>query len=369
MAAGQKRVAGGMVAGYLGSLGVRRRLVDLSTKLRPGRPRLEFYWRAEDAYSHIMAQLVARLVDAYPLDLEITVVPAAAAEVDPEPQLRAAHAVRDARALASFYELSFSPRSDTPRPDRVRRANAVALLPRPPREHLDVLLRVGEAIFGEGGAALSELARTLGAVEGTLVTTTLEANYLTLRERGHYQSATLRYGGEWYEGPHRILNLEERLEAVELELLRRPSDALLAELMEYGSKLKKLRRIGGYHEACFRNLIDNRGEQVGLNRSRLNDLHENSERLQSLASLLDEISKDLKDGYLSLSAHRLNHIMRVLTVVTVIFVPMTFVAGLYGMNFEYMPELKWHYGYFAALGVMTVIALGLLWVFKRRGWM
>ena len=166
-----------------------------------------------------------------------------------------------------------------------------------------------------------------------------------------------------------LLNLEERLEAVELELLRRPSDALLAELMEYGSKLKKLRRIGGYHEACFRNLIDNRGEQVGLNRSRLNDLHENSERLQSLASLLDEISKDLKDGYLSLSAHRLNHIMRVLTVVTVIFVPMTFVAGLYGMNFEYMPELKWHYGYFAALGVMTVIALGLLWVFKRRGWM
>ncbi len=166
-----------------------------------------------------------------------------------------------------------------------------------------------------------------------------------------------------------LLNLEERLEAVEAELLRRPSDALLAELMEYGSKLKRLRRIGGYHEACFRNLIANRGDQVGLNRSRLNDLHENSERLQSLSSLLDEISKDLKDGYLSLSAHRLNHIMRVLTVVTVIFVPMTFVAGLYGMNFEYMPELKWRYGYFAALGVMTFIAIALLVVFRRRGWM
>ena len=166
-----------------------------------------------------------------------------------------------------------------------------------------------------------------------------------------------------------LLNLEERLELVEAELLSKPSDALLAELMEYGSKLKRLRRIGGYHEACFRNLLANRGSEIGLNRTRLNDLHENAERLQSLASLLDEIGGDLKDGYLSLSAHRLNHIMRVLTVVTVIFVPMTFVAGLYGMNFEFMPELKWHYGYFGALGVMSLIAIGLLWVFKRRGWM
>lgn len=166
-----------------------------------------------------------------------------------------------------------------------------------------------------------------------------------------------------------LLNLEERLEIVEAELLSKPSDALLGELMEYSSKLKRLRRIGAYHEACFRNLLANRGSELGLNRTRLNDLHENAERLQSLASLLDEISSELKDGYISLSAHRLNHIMRVLTVVTVIFVPMTFVAGLYGMNFEHMPELKWHYGYFGALGVMTMIAGSLLWVFRRRGWM
>ncbi|MEZ4326750.1 MAG: DsbA family protein [Polyangiales bacterium] len=211
MVAGQKRVKGGLVAGYLGTLRARQKVIDLVTKLRPGQPRLEFYWRADDAYSHVMAQLVARLVEAYALDLEVVVVPAAAAEVDPEPQLRAAHAVRDAQALASFYDLSFSARSVTPRPDRVRRANAVALLPREPREHLSVLLRVGEALFGEGGAALSELTRTAGAVEGTLVTSTLEANYARLRERGHYQSATLRYGGEWYEGPHRVRNLEERL--------------------------------------------------------------------------------------------------------------------------------------------------------------
>ena len=202
-----------MVAGYLGSLALRRKLVGLAQKLSSGRPRLEFYWRADDAYSHVMAQLVARLVDAYPLDLELNIVPAAAAEVDPEPQLRAAHAVRDAQALASFYELTFPAQPITPTPDRVRRANAVALAARPAREHLDVLLQVGEALFGHGGDAVSELARTLGAVEGTVVTSSLDLSYETLRERGHYQSATLRYGGEWYEGPHRVVTLEERLRA------------------------------------------------------------------------------------------------------------------------------------------------------------
>jgi 2-hydroxychromene-2-carboxylate isomerase len=211
--AGHKPFASRMVAGYLGSLAVRRKLAGLTQKLRTGRPRLEFYWRADDAYSHVMAQLVARLVDAYPLDLELNIVPAAAAEVDPEPQLRAAHAVRDAQALARFYDLTFPARAITPTPDRVRRANAVALAARPPREHLSVLLQLGEALFGQGGDALSELARTLGAVEGTVVTTSLELSYATLRDRGHYQSATLRYGGEWYEGPHRVVTLEERLRA------------------------------------------------------------------------------------------------------------------------------------------------------------
>lgn len=211
--AGHKPFASRMVAGYLGSLAVRRKLAGLTQKLRTGRPRLEFYWRADDAYSHVMAQLVARLVDAYPLDLELNIVPAAAVEVDPEPQLRAAHAVRDAQALAAFYDLEFPARAVTPTPDRVRRANAVALAARPPREHLDVLLRVGQALFGQGGDALSELARTLGAVEGTVVTTSLDLSYETLRERGHYQSATLHYGGEWYEGPHRAVTLEERLRA------------------------------------------------------------------------------------------------------------------------------------------------------------
>ncbi len=81
-----------------------------------------------------------------------------------------------------------------------------------------------------------------------------------------------------------------------------------------------------------------------------------------------EICGDLIEGYISLSSHQLNLTMRVLTVITAVFVPLSFIAGLYGMNFEYIPELKFAGGYFVVLGVMIVTALGLLGLFRKKGW-
>ena len=81
-----------------------------------------------------------------------------------------------------------------------------------------------------------------------------------------------------------------------------------------------------------------------------------------------DICGDLVDGYISISSHQLNITMRVLTVITAIFVPLTFVAGIYGMNFDYMPELHYRYGYFFILGMMAGIGGVLIWVFRRKGW-
>ena len=75
------------------------------------------------------------------------------------------------------------------------------------------------------------------------------------------------------------------------------------------------------------------------------------------------------DGYLSISSHRLNETMRVLTVITAIFIPLGFLAGLYGMNFEYMPELQFRYSYFFLLGTMLTLAAGLLFLFRRKKWL
>ena len=91
--------------------------------------------------------------------------------------------------------------------------------------------------------------------------------------------------------------------------------------------------------------------------------------LSCLANLYNELANDLMNGYLSLASHRLNNIMKVLTIITCIFVPLSFIAGVYGMNFEVMPELGSRYGYFVILGLMFTIATGLLLGFRRNRWL
>ena len=82
-----------------------------------------------------------------------------------------------------------------------------------------------------------------------------------------------------------------------------------------------------------------------------------------------EICGDLVEGYISISSHELNTTMKILTIITAIFVPLSFLAGLYGMNFEHMPELQLQYGYFYALGAMATTALLLIYIFKRKRWL
>ena len=93
--------------------------------------------------------------------------------------------------------------------------------------------------------------------------------------------------------------------------------------------------------------------------------------LQLVESL--EASRDMvwgmMDVHLSFQSNRLNQQMRLLTVITVIFMPLTLLTGIYGMNFENMPELHWRYGYFVLLGIMASIIVALLVFFNRRKWL
>ncbi len=91
-------------------------------------------------------------------------------------------------------------------------------------------------------------------------------------------------------------------------------------------------------------------------------------------NLIDEIDFELfeldskTNLIFSIQGHRLNEIMRTLTLVSVVFIPLTFLAGVYGMNFEYLPELKWKYGYFILLGVMTTSTVIIIVYFKNKKW-
>ena len=90
--------------------------------------------------------------------------------------------------------------------------------------------------------------------------------------------------------------------------------------------------------------------------------------VDTIETLREMVSASL-DIYLSSINYRLNNVMRVLTVITTIFMPLTFIVGIYGMNFEYMPELKWPWGYPMALGLMGVVAAVMLIGFRRKKWL
>jgi magnesium transporter len=90
--------------------------------------------------------------------------------------------------------------------------------------------------------------------------------------------------------------------------------------------------------------------------------------IDTVETLRDMVSGML-DVYLSSVSNRMNEVMKVLTIIATIFIPMTFIAGIYGMNFEFMPELKWHYGYHLVWGIIIAIAVIMLFYFRRKKWL
>lgn len=169
-----------------------------------------------------------------------------------------------------------------------------------------------------------------------------------------------------------LSDLEESISEIEDRMTHHGTDSLLEEVLGYRSFLRRLKRVFDYHEKIFSQLSK---EPQFLSKKNKNsqhairDVYDKFERLLNWVSLYYDLCGDLSDAYLSVSTHQLNRTMQVLTVITAIFIPLSFVAGVYGMNFENMPELEWRYGYFVVLAFMLVMALGLLGLFKYKKWL
>jgi len=90
--------------------------------------------------------------------------------------------------------------------------------------------------------------------------------------------------------------------------------------------------------------------------------------------LLEQIEYDLvtlesaSNFFFSTQSHKMNEVMKTLTVVSVFFMPLTFIVGVYGMNFDNMPELHWEHGYFTVMGCMLVLLIGMIYYFKKKKW-
>ena len=98
------------------------------------------------------------------------------------------------------------------------------------------------------------------------------------------------------------------------------------------------------------------------------DVYDHLVRVVDLADSYRDLISGSLEAYLSVVSNRLNEIMKVLTIFSAIMLPLTFIAGVYEMNFDNMPELHSRYGYYAVWGLMIVVAIGMLLFFRRRGW-
>jgi magnesium transporter len=101
----------------------------------------------------------------------------------------------------------------------------------------------------------------------------------------------------------------------------------------------------------------------------LRDVYDHAFQIIDTIETFRDMLGSVTDVYLSSISNRMNEVMKVLTIIATIFIPLSFIASLYGMNFVWMPELHWRYGYFFALGLMAVVAGGMLYYFRRKRWL
>ena len=164
---------------------------------------------------------------------------------------------------------------------------------------------------------------------------------------------------------------EDKIQTIEDQLIEESHHYNSVEdILNLKKQLINIRKIIFPMEEVVRKLAREESEIIDVITQRyFKDVHERL--LQILEQFKDfrELTNNLMElHHLNLS-NRTNSVMQLLTIVSTIFIPLTFIAGVYGMNFDYMPELHWEYGYFVIWGLMAVITVLMIWLTKRRNWL
>ncbi|MEA4906603.1 MAG: magnesium/cobalt transporter CorA [Chloroflexi bacterium] len=163
--------------------------------------------------------------------------------------------------------------------------------------------------------------------------------------------------------------MDEEIEWLEDSVLARPDPSILERILALKHSVMSLRRIVSPQREVINRLSRDDFPQIDrLSRIYYRDIYDHLVRIQDLTESIRDIVSGSLDIYLSSTSLRLNEIMKALTVVSTIFLPLSFLAGVYGMNFPFIPEFTWKYGYWFAWGVFIFIGLGMLAYFKKKGW-
>ncbi|MFC5651340.1 magnesium/cobalt transporter CorA [Paenibacillus solisilvae] len=143
----------------------------------------------------------------------------------------------------------------------------------------------------------------------------------------------------------------------------------LNDVFEIRNKLLKLRKtVVPMRELLYRIINTQRIDGLSHYLPFFTDVYDHLLKLAEIVDSNRDLTSDMRDHYMSLSSNRMNTIMKTLTVITTIFMPLTFIAGIYGMNFANMPELTWHSGYYIILILMGLLGAGMFVWFKVKGW-
>ena len=165
--------------------------------------------------------------------------------------------------------------------------------------------------------------------------------------------------------------VDEAMAKLEKQSLSRvPKRTVVPQVLALRSALHRFRRTAVHQREVLLRL--SRGEFAAIPKDQLpffRDVYDHAVRIADLVDDARDLLSGVLEAHLSMVSNRLNEIMKVLTMIATVFLPISFIAGVYGMNFQHMPELHSRWGYPVALAAMAAVAGGLLWWFRKRGWL
>lgn len=167
-----------------------------------------------------------------------------------------------------------------------------------------------------------------------------------------------------------VFQIEDQLNELEDRgETERNVQVLTEQVYRIRAELLRLRRtVIPMRDLLYRMINTDKIPAVNDRKAYFTDIYDHLLKLAEMIDSNREVTADLRDSYDSMRSNRMNAIMKTLTVITTIFMPLTFIAGVYGMNFVHMPELDWQWGYFGVIGVMAMMGIGMFIWFKRKGW-
>ena len=166
-----------------------------------------------------------------------------------------------------------------------------------------------------------------------------------------------------------LVTLGDQIEELEKRLLDRPDDSTLAAIHHLQRELVFVRKAILPLREVLAMLQHEEGKLIQSKTiPYFRDVHDHIIQVTDAVDTYRDMASNMLSNYLSIVSNRMNEVMKVLTVIATIFIPLTFIAGVYGMNFQNMPELQWTWGYPAVWGLMMGVVLLMVVYFKRKGW-